>query len=153
MNPDKSKELTASVTLVNEQVRFEGTVDGQPPVAIDYSPPLGGGEGYTSLELLLLSLASCLGTAVATFIRRMEKDVSGLTIAARGERKETHPTGFHTIHLDVQLTSTNADREELEKVIHSAEKSFCPVFAMVKGNVEMVINAVVVRADSGVSPH
>ena len=140
---DKSKELTTVVTLVNNRVRFEGTVDGQPPVTIDYTPPLGDNAGYTSLELLLLSLSSCLGTAVATFLRRMNREVRGLEIAARGERKSTHPTGFHTIHLEVRLTSPDATATELEKTIQSAESGFCPVFAMVRNNVEIKVTATV----------
>ena len=137
-HPDKSKEIIAKVTLVNDRVQFEGHVHGQPSVAIDYTSPLGDGNGYTSLELLLLSLSSCLGTAVATFLRRMNRDVSGLEIMTRGERKSTHPTGFHTIHLVVRLTSCDASVAELEKTVASAEQSFCPVFAMIKNNVEIL---------------
>ncbi|MBN2717028.1 MAG: OsmC family protein [Deltaproteobacteria bacterium] len=144
-SPDKSKELVTKVTLVNDRVQFEGHVDGQPSVAIDYAPPLGDEKGYTSLELLLLSLSSCLGTAVATFLRRMNREVAGLEIMARGERKSTHPTGFHTIHLDVRLTSSDASVAELEKTVASAEQSFCPVFAMVKNNVEIVTTVDVVK--------
>ena len=66
---DKSKELTASIKLLNEKLHFEGVVDGNEPVSIDYTPPLGDNLGYTSLELLLLSLSSCMGSAILTFLR------------------------------------------------------------------------------------
>jgi len=38
---DKSKELTATVRLINDKLNFSGTVDGNIPVSIDYTPPLG----------------------------------------------------------------------------------------------------------------
>ena len=34
---DKSKELTASIRLLNEKLHFEGVVDGNEPVSIDYT--------------------------------------------------------------------------------------------------------------------
>ncbi len=42
--------LEASVTLVNDKIKFSGTAGENPPVAIDYTPPIGDGEGYTSLS-------------------------------------------------------------------------------------------------------
>ena len=59
MTTDKSKTLTASIKLLNEKLHFEGKVEGNEPVLIDYTPPLGDHPGYTSLELFMLSLSSC----------------------------------------------------------------------------------------------
>lgn len=73
---DKSKEVKTSITLVNDKLNFSGIADGNSPISIDYIPPLGDNLGYTSLELLLLSFSSCVGTAVLTFLRRMQKTVS-----------------------------------------------------------------------------
>jgi putative redox protein len=74
---DKSKEVTTSITLVNDKLNFSGTVEGNSPVSIDYTPPLGDSLGYTSLELLLLSFSSCVGTAMLTFLRKMQKTAAG----------------------------------------------------------------------------
>jgi hypothetical protein len=54
---DKSKELNTSVKLINNRLNFSGFTNGNDPVSIDYTPPLGDNLGYTSLELLLLSLS------------------------------------------------------------------------------------------------
>jgi hypothetical protein len=56
---DKSKELTTSLKLINNKLHFEGLVGDNAPVSTDYTPPLGDNLGYTSLELLLLSLSPC----------------------------------------------------------------------------------------------
>ena len=55
---DKSKMLQSHIILVNDAVNFKGTVEGNPSISIDYTPPLGNNLGYTSLELFLLSLSS-----------------------------------------------------------------------------------------------
>ena len=77
---DKSKELFASIKLINDRLNFEGLVQGNRPISIDYTPPLGDNLGYTSLELLLLSLSSCLGTALLTFLRKMGKTITDFKI-------------------------------------------------------------------------
>lgn len=131
---DKSKELNSVIRLVNNKLLFKGSVEGNEPVSIDYIPPLGDDMGYTSLELLLLSLSSCLGSAMLTFLRRMNKTISGLEIQAKGIRKEAHPTGFRSVHMEIFLESPDATEEDVKKVIGLAEDKYCPVWSMIRGN-------------------
>ncbi len=86
-----NEELKVAVKPINKKLQFSGTAGSNPPVLIDYTPPLGDGQGYTSLELLLISLASCCGSTVSSLLRRMKKDITGLSIEARGVRREHHP--------------------------------------------------------------
>ena len=51
-------------------VRFSGSARDLPAVSADYFPPLGEGQGYTGLELLLLSLAACSATAIVPLLPR-----------------------------------------------------------------------------------
>ena len=136
---DKSKELTASVKLINDKLNFSGIVDGNTPISIDYIPPLGDNLGYTSLELLLLSLASCIGSAVLIFLRRMRKTISDFNINANGLRKEEHPTGFKKIFVEINIESADVSDSDMEKVIKLSEETYCPVWSMMKGNVEIEI--------------
>ena len=134
---DKSKELNASIILINDKLNFTGIVEKNSPVSIDYTPPLGDNLGYTSLELLLLSLSSCIGSSMLTFLRKMKKTITGFEIHAKGIRKEDHPTGFKTIILEINLKSTDTAADDLEKVIKLSEETYCPVWSMLKGNVEI----------------
>jgi putative redox protein len=136
---DKSKELTASVKLVNDRLHFSGFVEGNSPVSIDYIPPLGDNLGYTSLELLLLSFSTCLGTAVLVFLRKMQKSISEFEITANGIRNEEHPTGFKSILMDIHLKSNDVNEGDLNKVVALAEDKYCPVWAMIKGNVQVSV--------------
>lgn len=136
---DKSKEVTASVKLVNDRLKFEGLVENNDPVAIDYIAPLGDDSGYTSLELLLLSLNSCIGSAILTFLRKMRKSITYCEIHADGFRHENHPTGFKLISVDISITSADVTDEDMLKVLKLAEDTYCPVWAMLKGNVEMKV--------------
>ncbi len=134
---DKSKELNASIVLINEKLHFNGLVENNAPISIDYIKPLGDDLGYTSLELLLLSLSSCIGSAVLTFLRKMKKNITGLDIQSKGLRNLDHPTGFKTIYIIINLKSSDSTEDDLKKVIKLSEEKYCPVWSMLKGNVEI----------------
>ena len=136
---DKAKVLHASVKLVNDRLKFEGMVINNDPVSIDYIAPLGDNSGYTSLELLLLSLDSCIGSAVLTFLRKMKKTIAGCEIHATGLRNEDHPTGFKQISLNISICSPDVTDADMNKVIQMSEDKYCPVWAMLRGNVNIEI--------------
>jgi putative redox protein len=140
-----SQQLTVSARLANQKVKFIGSSGSNPEIILDYTPPLGDGEGYTSLELFLISLASCSGSTITTLLRRMRKDVSGLIVNVRGDRREQHPTYFEKIYLEFILESKDAEDPDIEKAIKLSEESFCPVWNMIKNNVEINSGYKIVR--------
>lgn len=139
MTTDKSKEVKSSITLANTKVQFKGEVDGNEPVSIDYIPPVGDNLGYTSLELFLLSLSSCVGTAVLVILRKMNKTIDTFKIESVGTRKNEHPTGFKSINLQINLNSKDVTSDDMQKTIKLAEP-ICPVLSMIKEQVEIKID-------------
>jgi putative redox protein len=135
---DKSKMLTGSVSLLNQKLHFKGEVTGNEPVSIDYTPPLGDNLGYTSLELFLLSLSSCVGSAILVILRKMNKHIGNFDIRSTGYRRDVHPTGFKSVSLEVVIESDNAGPEDLQKV-NSLIKGICPVASMISNEVEVNI--------------
>lgn len=133
---DKSKELRSSIQLINEKVQFKGSVDGNNPVMIDYTPPIGDNAGYTSLELFLLSLSSCAGTAILVLLRKMQKTILSFEISSTGIRKQEHPTGFKSVKLEINIKSENLTSDEMNKILGMIE-GVCPVLSMIKGNVDV----------------
>lgn len=136
---NKSIQLETHIKLVNERLKFITDVEGNEPFMIDYVPPLGDNSGYTSLELLLLSFSSCLGSAILVLLRKMKKTIVGMEISSNGIRKETHPTGFSTIFIEIRLKSPNTSSSDMSKVLEISEEQLCPVWSMIKGNVEVKV--------------
>jgi putative redox protein len=134
MTTDKSKVLTASIRLLNEKLHFAGNAGDNETISIDYTPPLGDNLGYTSLELLLLSLSSCAGSAILVVLRKMNKDIKSFEITSSGYRKQDHPTGFREINLEINLKAEEVTPEDLEKAIKRIE-GICPVLSMLRGDV------------------
>jgi putative redox protein len=131
------EEVTA--VLTNDKVQFTGTSKSNPdrPIAFDYVPPIGDGEGYNGLELLLVSFAGCSGTSIAYLLRNMGKTISGLTVNAKGVRRDQPPIKFESISLEFILNSKDTKDTDIEKAIQLSEDSVCPVWQMVKNNVEV----------------
>lgn len=140
---DKSTELNATLTLLNDRLHFSGVTGTNDTVSIDYTPPLGDNLGYTSLELLLLSLGSCMGSSTLTLLRRMKREIKGFAMNIRGIRRNEHPTGFKTIFIEIYLRSANVTDTDMEHALKLSEDTYCPVWAMVKGNVEVKVTSII----------
>jgi putative redox protein len=142
---DKTKELEANLVLMNERLLFKGTVEGNDPISIDYIPPHGDGLGYTSLELLLLSFSSCIGSGLLTFLRKMRKTILDFEIQTKGLRRLEHPTAFKTIIVTIKITSSDITEAEITKLLALLEETYCPVWTMIKGNVEVEVHSIIKR--------
>jgi putative redox protein len=138
MMSEQLEEVT--VHLSNEKVQFIGLSKSNPdhPITFDYKPPIGDGKGYNGLELLLMSLTGCSATAIVYLLRKMGKTVSGLEVNAKGVRREQPPLKFEKIFLEFILNSKDTKDADIRKAIQLAEQSVCPVWQMIKNNVEVV---------------
>jgi putative redox protein len=127
-----------SVKLTNQKVQFIGTSRENPTIPCDCIPPIGDGEGYTGLELLLMSLAVCSSTSIVCILRKMRKSVVGFDVQALGTAREQHPKAFEKIFLQFVLHSPDAQEIDLQKAIQLTEEKYCPVWTMLKNNVEVI---------------
>ncbi len=133
--------LEVSLKTVNDKVRFSATAGENPEVLIDYFPPFGDGEGYTSLELLLISFASCASTSVLGYLRSiLKKNVSSLQAKADGAVRADHPKALKSINLALSIRSEDVVEDDVEMALKAAEGRICPVWAMLKGNVEISVS-------------
>lgn len=128
-----------NVRLINDKVQFKGISNANPehPITFDYKPPLGDGQGYNGLELLLMSFGGCSATAIVYLLRKMGKTVSGLEVNAKGIRREQPPIKFEKIFIEFVVKSKDVKDADIRKAINLAEQSVCPVWQMIKNNVEV----------------
>ena len=133
-----NEEVT--IRLINDNVQFTGVSEANPdhPVTIDYVPPLGDGMGFRGLELFLLSFGGCSATAVVALLRKMGKTISGFEVRAKGIRSEKPPIKFEKIFIEFILKSGDTKETDLQKAVQLAEQSVCPVWQMIKNNVDVV---------------
>jgi putative redox protein len=68
----------------------------------------------------------------------MGKTLSGLVVNAKGVRSQQPPIKFEKIFLEFILNSNNAKDADIQRAIQLVESSVCPVWQMIKNNVEIV---------------
>ena len=122
-----------SVRAVRESLMCFHASTGDHSVCLDY--PLGPGDtaGPTPLEMLLTSLAVCAGSTLGLLLDRMKQPVTGLTVEARGKRRDEHPTVLTDIFLEFVITGVETYPAKVVQALTIAEEQLCPVWAMLKG--------------------
>lgn len=126
-----------NLELVNNKVKFVGTsnTNQDSPITIDYVAPIGDGQGYLGLELLVMSFAGCVSTAIVALLRKMGKEISDYKVNATGIRNE-NPLSLVRIEYEIILNSKDTTYEELKKVVETAE-AISPVWIAIKNNVSV----------------
>jgi putative redox protein len=130
-------KFEVNLELKNDKLLFKGNARDNHEVSMDYFPPLGDGMGYTGLELLLMSFAGCSATSIIFLLRKMGKNIKGMSVSATGIKREELPKAFKEIHATYSLISDNTEEPDVRKAILLSEESVCPVWSMIKGNVEV----------------
>jgi putative redox protein len=134
-----SDELYVDVSLVNEKVRFLASTNLRPEkeIAFDYVPPVGDGDGYLGLELLLTSFAGCVSTAIVFLLRRMGHTVTVYKMKAEGIRRE-NPISLEKINAEITLGNTAIPDADVQKAIALAA-GISPVWLAIRNNVQVKV--------------
>jgi uncharacterized OsmC-like protein len=133
-----TQELRIEVGNLKGKMNLKGKGHTPFTVSIDYPPPLGEDQGFTSLELLMVSLASCSCHTIQYLIERSGAHVTKIGASAIGHRRaDEHPTVLTKIELNYALSGERLCSEVVESAIRTAEDKMCPVWAMLKDKVEI----------------
>ena len=76
----------------------------------------------------------------------MGKSISGLKVNAKGIRRDQPPIKFERVFLEFILNSKDTKDADIQKAIQLAEDSVCPVWQMVKNNVEVTTEYKIIAA-------
>lgn len=109
-----------------------------PEIVLDAPSNLGNDAGYGPLELQLAALASCAAMTVASSLRKKkDRRIGSVNVEASGTLRDTPPITFSDIALHFEFVSTDATPDEIQHAIDMAESKLCPVWALLKGNVQV----------------
>ncbi len=130
--------LNVKLHTIDEKTMFSATARENPEIVVDYFPPIGSGKGYTSLELFMVSFGSCISSTLLSLLRyRMKKKVDGVVAEVQGTVREEHPRALSHIQATLTFKSNELTKEEALEALKAAEEKMCPVWSMIKGNVDV----------------
>ena len=131
-------ELKTTITLANDKLRFSSAAPGKYEIITDYLPPYGDGDGYYPMELFLVALGTCAGGTILSLVRKFGRTINSYEVRMTGEEKGEHPKSFSLIHMDIYVQSPDAVMDDFDKANIMTEKKYCPVWAMIRGNVKVL---------------
>lgn len=129
--------MAVKIHLTNQKLRFLATAPEKPEIITDYVPPYGDDDGYYPLEVFLISFGTCAGGTILTLLRKFGRSIDNFEIYIRGESRDEHPKSFSSIQMEISVTSPDATEDDIQKATRMSEEKFCPVWAMIRGNVEV----------------
>jgi putative redox protein len=117
---------------------FAGKADSGHWVVMDGPVELGGADGGSRpKELLLMALAGCTGSDIASILTKKRVPYTGLEIHVSGTTREEHPQVFTDIHVEYVVTGNGVEERDLQRAIELSETKYCSVSAMLRASVAM----------------
>lgn len=114
-------------------VTFVGKTDSNHWVTMDGPENFGGSNaGIRPKELLLLSLAGCTGSDVASILSKKKVKLDNFEINITAEMAETHPQIYTKINLEYVFYGKNIQLKDVERAIELSQNTYCSVTAMLQ---------------------
>ncbi|MFJ7753592.1 OsmC family protein [Peribacillus muralis] len=123
------------VTKWTGQRAFTAVGDSGYEVNMDATPAYGGeGKGCTPTEMLLASLAGCIGIDVTMILKPYLSSVDRLEIETDGTRKEEMPKGFTSIVVTFMIDG-QVDSKRIWRAINLGKEKYCAVSDSLKADI------------------
>lgn len=119
-------------------VSFLGIADSRHWVPMDGPAEFGGSDaGTRPKELLLLGLAGCTGSDVASMLGKMRVSYRKFEVDLHAEVASEHPKVYTKIEVVYKFWGENLDPAKLERAIELSETTYCSVSAMLRPSVAL----------------
>jgi len=130
-------KVNAKVVQI-QGVTFNGLTSSNHWVPMDGPEQFGGSDAaIRPKELLLLALAGCTGSDVASIMAKMREPVTRFEVHIEAEMAETHPKVYTDIKIIFKLWGEGIKVANLEKAMKLSSETYCAVSAMLRPSVNI----------------
>jgi len=114
-------------------ITFVGKTDSNHWITMDGPEDFGGSNaGIRPKELLMLSLAGCSGSDVASILGKKKIKLDGFEMNITSETAEEHPQVFTKMHIEFVFKGKNVPVKDVERAIELSLTKYCSVTAMLQ---------------------
>ncbi|MDH7515599.1 MAG: OsmC family protein [Bacteroidota bacterium] len=130
---------TAFITqIIPGGITFSGKTDSGHWLTMDGPVEFGGrNAGIRPKELLLLAVAGCTGSDVASILAKKRVRLDGFEIHVTAEETEEHPKVFRSLHIEYVFYGKDIDSRAVERAIELSQTTYCGVSAMLRKAMEI----------------
>jgi putative redox protein len=137
---------TATLTLANDDMRFEAVVGSGHTIVMDEG---GSDTGARPSELVGVALAGCTAMDVISIMRKKRQAVSRYEIRVSGEQVDGHPHNFTRFDVVHVFEGQDLDPAAVARSIELSAVKYCAVgTTLASGGVE-IHHGYVIRTPSG----
>jgi putative redox protein len=106
-------------------------------IVIDTLKEFGGfQEGFVPIELLLVSLAGCIGMDIVGILRKKGSTIDACEITVDGQRAREHPKKYEKIYIKI-MCQGNYKREDLVRSLELSRDKYCGALATLRSTPEV----------------
>jgi len=104
-------------------LRFDGGVEGAPPITVDSD----GTDGPGAMATLLVAVAGCSGADVVSILKKMQVELERCDITVTGRRAAEHPKRYLDLQLMFRLAGAGLDEAKARRAIDLSIAKYCSV--------------------------
>jgi putative redox protein len=129
-------------------ITFAGRTDSKHWLLMDGPESFGGSDaGIRPKELLLLSLAGCTGSDVASILAKKRIALEGFDMNVTAEETEEHPKVFTSMHVEYVFRGKGIVAKDVERAIELSQTRYCGVTAMFQQAMELTHSYRIIETD------
>lgn len=114
-----------------EGAAFVGETGSGHAIVIDGPPDIGGRNlGARPMELMLMSVGACSAVDVLHILRKQRQPVTDVNVQVKGERADTEPKVFTSIHLHFVVEGRSLDAAKVERAVMLSADKYCSASIM-----------------------
>ena len=127
-------QKTAHIMQVRKgSITFAARTGSNHWIVVDGPEEFGGSDASARpKELLLLALATCTGSDIASILVKKRAQVEQMELNITAEESEEHPKVFTAIHIEYVFHGSAVDTASVERAIELSLTKYCGVHAMLK---------------------
>ncbi len=120
-----------------EGLRFEAEDRHGHKILVDTEKDFGGSDqGFRPLELMLVSLAGCMGMDIVSILQKKGGKIDSFVVEASGVRAEEHPHKYTKITVKFNCVG-EYKREDLLRSFELSRDKYCSAVATLNSSPEL----------------
>ncbi|GAA0823377.1 OsmC family protein [Colwellia sp. D2M02] len=125
--------MKAQVKWLGEEL-FLGTSESGHTLVLDAN---GGTLAPSPMESVLISLGGCSSVDVVSILHKAKQNIQGCTVELNGNRVDSTPKLFDTIHLHFVIRGTDVNPKHVERAVNLSADKYCSVALMLNAKVSI----------------
>ena len=116
-----------------QDLLFKGTTDNGTSAILDGNKS----EAPSPMEMVLMAAGSCSSVDVVSILKKSRQTITDVTVEVAGERVDTVPAVFKSIHLHFIITGDHVSEKHVQRAVSLSADKYCSVSIMLSGSVNV----------------